>query len=163
MIDTDRDILSLYLYRPSSSLVISNPSRIFAVSFEVIGYFIWSQISIVDYINDQTSKLKSLLGFESFEVSPIRGIILPQDSQLIKLSAIISGSSQYQNQKRIKKKNLPSELEVAQLNITCSYHLEYNKQRIVMFKLLRPSSNRKMERPYLELIIFNVAKSDPLK
>ncbi len=89
MIDTDRDILRLYAYHPSSSLVINNPSRTFAVLFEVICRFMWSQISIVDCINDQTSTLKSLLGIESFETSPIRGIILPEDLQLIKLSAII--------------------------------------------------------------------------
>ena len=66
MIITDREILKLHLYHPSSSFVISNPSKKLAVVFEVPNSFILSQISIEDHLNDQTSSIKSVLGFQSF-------------------------------------------------------------------------------------------------
>ena len=97
MITTDRSIIKLHLYHPTSSLVINNPSGKFAVVFEVILLVMWSQISISGNLNYQSSSVNSVLEFESFEVSPIRGIILPQDSQLIKVTAHVSRSSQYKN------------------------------------------------------------------
>jgi hypothetical protein len=40
MIIVDREIIKLHLYNPTSSIVLSNPSRIFAVVFEVNKSFI---------------------------------------------------------------------------------------------------------------------------
>lgn len=71
----------------------------------------WSQISISPEIVDKNkAPLRSNFIFDSYQISPIRGIILPDDSQLVKISAPAPSEIHNNKHKKIQTKPLPHKI-----------------------------------------------------